>query len=136
VNDTMTLTCLIVDDNPAVLRAASELLGRQGITVVGAATTGEQAVSLTEQLQPDVVLVDIDLGPESGFALAERLVQGPVTAKTRTILISTHDETDFADLIAASPAVGFLSKSALSAPAIRRLLSGRVGATTGRPGRR
>jgi hypothetical protein len=38
------------------------------------------------------------------------------------ILISTHSEEDFADLIAASPAVGFLSKAALTAEAIRRLV--------------
>jgi len=40
----------------------------------------------------------------------------------RLILISTHAEQDYADLIAASPAVGFLPKSALSAAAIRDLL--------------
>ena len=42
----------------------------------------------------------------------------------RVILISTHSEADFADLIAESPAVGFLSKSDLSADAIRELLGG------------
>jgi hypothetical protein len=41
------------------------------------------------------------------------------------ILISTHAEQDFADMIAASPAVGFLCKSALSPGAIRDLLGGR-----------
>jgi len=119
----MTLRCIIVDDNPEVLRAASDLLEREGLAVVGVATTGEEAVSLMRDLGPDVMLVDIDLGPESGLDLARRLEQHVDTAGRRTILISTHDEADFADLIADSPAIGFLSKTDLSATAIRQLLA-------------
>ena len=73
----MRLRCVIVDDSPAVLRAASELLEGQGIVVLGVAATGVQAVRLIDELEPDVVLVDIDLGPESGFDLARRLVDTP-----------------------------------------------------------
>ena len=117
----VTLRCVIVDDNPGVLRAASDLLERQGIEVVGTAESGEEALAITEELAPDVVLVDIDLGRESGFELSRRLVEG-LSGGSTTILISTHDEADFADLIAASPAIGFVAKSDLSATAIRRLL--------------
>jgi DNA-binding NarL/FixJ family response regulator len=113
-----------VDDSPAVLRAASELLEGEGIAVVGVAATGEEAVRVMEELTPDVMLVDIDLGPESGFELARRLVHTRNGDRSRTILISTHDEADFAKLIDASPAVGFLPKSNLSGTAIRRLLAG------------
>jgi DNA-binding NarL/FixJ family response regulator len=120
----MRLRCVIVDDSPEVLRAASELLECQGILVVGVAATGVQAVRLVVELEPDVVLVDIDLGPESGFDLARRLVETPDRAGTRSILISTHDRADFATLIAASPAIGFLPKSDLSSSAIHRLLAG------------
>ena len=70
----MTLRCVIVDDSPAVLRAASDLLEGQGFAVVGVAATAEEALRRVEELRPDVVLVDIDLGPESGFDLARRLV--------------------------------------------------------------
>jgi DNA-binding NarL/FixJ family response regulator len=120
----MTLRCVIVDDSSDVLRAASELLEAQGIVVVGVAATGDQAVSLIEELEPDVILVDVVLGSESGFDLVRRLVQSVDTAARRTILISTHDGADFANLIAASPAIGFLPKSDLSATAIHRLLAG------------
>jgi DNA-binding NarL/FixJ family response regulator len=111
------LRCLIVDDSPALLRSARELLERQGIAVVGVAATGEEALRLVRDLRPDVTLVDVALGPDSGFEVARRV--GDTTA---SILISMHDEGDFADLVAASPAVGFLAKSQLSAAAIRRLL--------------
>jgi DNA-binding NarL/FixJ family response regulator len=119
----MTLRCVIVDDNPAVLRAARGLLEAQGIAVVGVATTSKEAVSLMKELEPDVMLVDIDLGRESGFELARRLSRTRDAAKVPVILTSTYDEADFAHPIAASPAVGFLPKSELSATAIRRLLA-------------
>jgi DNA-binding NarL/FixJ family response regulator len=110
------LRCLIVDDSRRFLQAARGLLERQGVQVVGVATTGAEAVTRTSTLRPDVALVDIGLGDESGFDVATRLGQTPV------ILISTADEDDLADLIAASPAIGFLPKAALSGAAIRRLL--------------
>jgi DNA-binding NarL/FixJ family response regulator len=119
----MTLRCVIVDDSPAVLRAARELLEGEGIAVVGLAATGDEAVRLVEHLKPDVTLVDIDLGPESGFDLARRLVDEPSAAASLSILISTHDQADFAELIEASPVIGFLPKSELSAAAINDLVT-------------
>jgi DNA-binding NarL/FixJ family response regulator len=115
---------VIVDDSPDVLRAASELLEGQGIAVVGVAATGVEAVRLMEEVEPDVILIDIDLGPESGFDLARRLADGLNRAGSRSILISTYDEADFGNLIEASPAIGFVPKSDLSATTIHRLLAG------------
>jgi DNA-binding NarL/FixJ family response regulator len=120
--DAMTLRCLIVDDSPRFLEAARGHLQREGIAVVGVASTIGQALEQAERLRPHVTLVDIDLGGESGFELARRLQQAPGSAASRVILISTHPEDDFADLIAASPVVGFLSKADLSASAIHDLL--------------
>ncbi len=118
----MTSRCVIVDDSLIVLHAARELLESQGIAVVGVATTGKAALALMQELEPDVVLVDIVLGAESGFDLAFHLAQSAEAVGSRIILISTHDEADFEHLIAVSPAIGFLPKSDLSAPAIHRLL--------------
>ena len=73
--------------------------------------------------------VDIFLGEESGLDLARHLVEdghGQGDAAT-VILISTHAEADLADLIAASPAAGFLPKAELSAKAIGRIVAGRPG---------
>jgi two-component system, NarL family, nitrate/nitrite response regulator NarL len=118
----MALRCLIVDDNMGFLRSARLLLEREGISVVAVASTGDEALRQAEELRPDVLLVDIDLGRESGFDVAGRLHSRPSTSRLDVILISTHAEEDFADLIATSPAVGFISKSNLSARAIRQLL--------------
>lgn len=117
----MNVRCLIVDDSSRFLATARNLLEHQGLTVVGVATTGAQALRLAEELQPDVTLVDVGLGRESGLDVARRLAG--VTTPAPVILISTHAEEDFGELIAASPAIGFLSKAALSANAIRNMLA-------------
>jgi DNA-binding NarL/FixJ family response regulator len=119
----MMMRCLIVDDSPRFLAAARGLLERQGVTVVGVASTSAEALQRAQELRPDVILVDIDLGGESGLELARRLHHQAGPAPERVILVSTHAEEDYAELIAASPAVGFLSKSTLSAGAIHDLLS-------------
>jgi DNA-binding NarL/FixJ family response regulator len=121
----VTLRCLIVDDNTSFLGAAHALLGREGLDIAGVATTSAEALRQTDELRPDVVLVDIALGQESGFELVRRLFEkaGDENGST-VILISTHAEADFADLIAESPAGGFLPKSELSATAIRRIAGG------------
>jgi DNA-binding NarL/FixJ family response regulator len=118
------LRCLIVDDSLGFLDAARRLLEREGISVVGVASNSSEAAQRIEQLQPDVVLVDINLGRESGFELARQLHSEEQSAPSRIILISTQAEQDYGGLIEASPAIGFLAKTALSAAAIRHLLDG------------
>ncbi|MEV1004475.1 response regulator transcription factor [Nonomuraea sp. NPDC050202] len=117
----MELRCLIVDDSRRFVEAASRLLELQGVQVVGTAATGGRALELASALRPDVALVDVGLGEESGFDVAGRLEAVPV------IMISTQDADDFAQLVEASRAVGFLPKARLSGPAIRELLSGHRG---------
>jgi DNA-binding NarL/FixJ family response regulator len=118
----MTVRCLIVDDSQPFLDAARGLLERQGITVVGVASTSAEALEQAAELRPDVTLVDINLGSESGLDLARQLSRRGDVAPSHLILISAQAEQDYADLIAASPAAGFLSKTALSADAIRDVL--------------
>jgi two-component system, NarL family, nitrate/nitrite response regulator NarL len=119
----MTLRCLIVDDSPRFLDAARGLLERQGVMVVGVASSGAEAVERATELRPDVALLDIDLGGESGFDVARRLFREASLANTQMILISTHAEQDYTDLIATSPVVGFLPKSGLSGDAIHALIA-------------
>src|ERR1700729_4187036 len=102
----MAFRVLIVDDNRSFLEAARGLLEREGLRVVGVAATSAEALQRAEELQPEVVLVDIRLGGESGFDLARRLAEQP-RAGLAVILISTYSEADFVDLIAESPARGF-----------------------------
>jgi two-component system, NarL family, nitrate/nitrite response regulator NarL len=122
----MVLRCLLVDDNAGFLAAARSLLERQGVEV-DVASTGSEAVRRTSGHPLDVVLVDLDLGGESGFEVAHRIheISGELNSPgpgVRIILISTHAENDFEELIEQSPALGFLPKSSLSVRAIQDLL--------------
>ncbi len=118
----MALRVLLVDDNDDFLSAAARLLEAEGLVIVGTASDGRTALELSRSLRPDVALVDIKLGGESGIDLTHRLAQEPGRDGLRVVLISTHAEEDFRDLIGASPAVGFIAKSGLSAAAIMSAL--------------
>jgi DNA-binding NarL/FixJ family response regulator len=118
------MRCLIVDDSAGFVDAARGLLECEGITVVGVASTSADALRRFEELRPDVTLVDINLGGDSGFEVAEQLHRAGGHSPSPVILISTHAAQDFTELIETSPAIGFLSKSALTCGAIHDLLSG------------
>jgi CheY-like chemotaxis protein len=118
----MPLRCLLVDDNNAFLETASLLLEREGLTVVGMASNITEALRQVRALRPDVVLVDIGLGDESGFDLAQLLAQDGQVGGAEVILISTGAEVDYRELIDDSPAAGFLAKSELSVRGISRIL--------------
>jgi DNA-binding NarL/FixJ family response regulator len=116
--------CLIVDDNTSFREEIRALLVEQGLDVVGGAGSAADAHRQIAELRPDVALIDIDLGGESGLELARQLRKEPRDgAKPHVILISTHDEAEYRDLIQASSAIGFLAKSDLSAAGIRRMLA-------------
>jgi CheY-like chemotaxis protein len=116
----VALRCLIVDDNEEFLASASRLLESQGLEIVGLASSGQEALRLAEALRPEVALVDVQLGEEDGLEVTRQLsADGRPIA---VVLISTHSRDDLAELIADSPAVGFLPKTALSAAAIGALV--------------
>jgi DNA-binding response OmpR family regulator len=117
----MDMRCLIVDDNDRFLETARGVLERDGIVVVGVASDGQAAVDQVDRLRPDVALVDVCLGDECGVDVVGRLERESL-AKPTVILISTYPEDDFADIVAGSPALGFLPKSELSGTAIRAML--------------
>ena len=130
------LGVLIVDDNLLFLKAARDRLEQGGLRVVGVAVTSAEALRRAEELRPEIVLVDIMLGSESGFELARHLAAHQRDGSPAVILISTYSAADYAGPIAESPAAGFLPKHELSADAIRRIIDGRgPGGPPGDPAR-
>jgi DNA-binding NarL/FixJ family response regulator len=123
----LPLRVLIVDDNAHFLDAARHLLDREGITVVGVASTGAEAIRRADECGVDLVLVDIDLGQESGLDLARSLMAGVNGGQRRVILMSAYPEEEFAELIDESPAVAFIPKSQLSGSAIAEIVGRRAG---------
>jgi DNA-binding NarL/FixJ family response regulator len=120
----MSFRCLIVDDSPEFVEAARVLLEREGVAIVGVASTIAEALELSQAVEKDVTLIDVNLGDESGFELAELLARSSEAGRAPLVLISTRSGDDYADLVEMSPAVGFLPKSDISAQAIIGFIDG------------
>jgi DNA-binding NarL/FixJ family response regulator len=116
------LTCLIVDDSPEFLEAARQFFADDAITVVGVAATSDEALNEAVALRPDVALVDVNLGGESGLDVAARLAGLP-NGGPPVVLISAETGSELAELVEASGALGFVSKTELSGDEIRKLLA-------------
>ena len=112
---------LIVDDNGAFRAAARQLLERAGFSVVAEAESGAGGVEQAKASSPDVAIVDVQLPDFDGFEVAERL--SDLDAAPRVILTSSLDGADFGALVAASSALGFVSKADLSGALIKALLT-------------
>ncbi len=117
----MTVRCFVVDDSGRFLAAVRLLLERQGMAVVGVASSSEDALAGIAELRPDVTLVDVHLGQESGLELVRRLTSELAVPPSRLILMSGRSRGEVPELSGGIVA-GFVSKSELSAEAIRALL--------------
>jgi DNA-binding NarL/FixJ family response regulator len=120
------LRALLVDDNQSFLVSVARLLRSQGVDVVGSATTlaaTREALNALADALPDVILVDVDLGQESGFEVVREVARSWPTIAA--VLVSTHAEEELGDLIQESSAAGFLPKAGISARALRSILGQR-----------
>lgn len=113
-------TVLIVDDHADFRESARALLEAEGFDVVGEAAGGEQAVAEVERLRPEVVLLDIQLPGDDGFAVAERLAASRSGAIV--VLISSREAAAYGPRLDAAAARGFIAKRLLSGEALADLL--------------
>lgn len=117
----VTIRAVIVDDDPRFIDLARRVLDADsGIAVVGSASNSAEAVERVEDLSPDLVLVDVRLGEESGVDLARRLDDHG--SSRRVILVSTYAAGDLAGVLPEGDRIGFISKVDLSPTAIRNVL--------------
>ena len=114
------MTVLIVDDHPSFRASARELLEAEGYEIVGEAENGAAALQLTRELQPDLVLLDVQLPDMDGFQVAEQLRQ--LTDAPAVVLTSSRDSADYGSCIQICGASGFVPKADLSGAAIAALL--------------
>lgn len=118
----MTATVLIVDDHPSFRASARAILEAEGFDVVGELADGASVVEAVLELEPDVVLLDVQLPDMTGFDVCARLETCDASA-TRVILVSSRDLTDFGELVDVSCACGFVPKGELSGDMIAALLA-------------
>jgi DNA-binding NarL/FixJ family response regulator len=111
---------LIVDDHLRFRATARSWLTRAGFDVIGEAADGADALEAAARLQPDVVLLDVQLPDTNGFEIAARLTVNGASSSV-VVLTSTRDAAEFGDLIAQSGAAGFIPKAELSGPRLSAL---------------
>ncbi len=116
----MAVRVLIVDDHVPFRALARMLLVLDGFDVVGEAGDGAAALVATRDLHPDVVLLDVQLSGDDGFAVAETLAADP--AAPAVVLVSSRSRADYGHRVTASAARGFIAKAELSGAALRLVL--------------
>ena len=114
-------TVLIVDDHPSFRANARALLLAEGYEVVGEAIDGESAIAAVEALQPDVVLLDVQLPDLDGFEVAERL--SGRRDPPAVVLISTRSARAYGSRLETTAVRGFIPKVSLSGAALAALVS-------------
>ncbi|OXM47027.1 response regulator [Amycolatopsis alba] len=107
----MTITLLITDDHPIVRDGLRGIFtADQGFEVLGEASSGDEAVALTEKLRPDVVLMDLRMPGSGGVAAIAKLAE--LRNPARILVLTTYDtDTDVIPAIEAG-ATGYLLKDA------------------------
>jgi len=111
---------LIVDDHPIVRRGISMCLShREQMEVVGEAADGREAIRLTREIQPDIVLMDIDMPQMNGLVVTEVLHRE--LPKVKVLILSMHGNTDYVLRIIQSGARGFILKEAPAEELVRAI---------------
>ena len=101
---------LIVDDHDLVRTGLRNILsGAGGIEIVGEASSGETAIQLNRQHQPDVILMDIGLPGLSGFETSDRILKA--SPKVKIVVLTAHTQAPYPTQLLEIGAMGYLSKA-------------------------
>jgi DNA-binding NarL/FixJ family response regulator len=117
----VSLTVLVVDDDPSFRGVARRILHAVGLVVVGEAGTAKGAAETAPKLRPDALLVDVGLPDGDGVTLAVELVALPW--RPRVLLTSTDPEAVAPWDVTRSGALGFLAKQDLPDAPLERLFT-------------
>lgn len=105
----MSISVLLVDDDPLVRAGLAMILqGDEQIKLLGEGSDGQSAITLTTELRPDVILMDIRMPILDGLAATEHIMRLP--DPPRIIILTTFDSDDYVMRALASGAAGFLLK--------------------------
>ncbi len=111
----MTVSVLIADDQAMVRAGFAAILDAQpGISVVGQAADGAEAVELARRLRPDVVLMDVRMPNMNGIEATRELMDPPARVEhvPRVIILTTFDIDEYVHEALGAGASGFLLKDA------------------------
>jgi DNA-binding NarL/FixJ family response regulator len=121
-----TISVILVDDHNLVRRGFRRLLEDDaGISVVGEAGDGHEAIELVTSLKPDVVVMDFAL-PSMNGAVATRRIR-ELSPSTAVLILSMHEEATYVRTCLEAGARGYLLKNAMDLAAGERVLDPRLG---------
>jgi DNA-binding NarL/FixJ family response regulator len=112
---------LIVDDHAGFRQSARRILEVDGYEIVGEAEDGRSAIEAARRLEPDIVLLDVNLPDLDGFEVAREIAKEP--GAPAIVLTSSHDREDFGDSLPFSRAAGFVPKDELCGAAVAALVA-------------
>ncbi len=104
----MAKTILVVDDSSIMRKMIKQTLVKAGHDVVGEAKDGDEALSLYQQVHPQVVTMDITMRGMDGIAAAKAILQ--VDADARIVILSNLDEEKFSREALGIGAKGYINK--------------------------
>jgi DNA-binding NarL/FixJ family response regulator len=107
--DSLALTVLVVDDHKSFAQLLGGALEASGMTLVGVADSGSQAVSMAEAFKPDLVVIDIEMPRQDGLA-ATRLIR-TVSPETAVAVVTAHRDPDWVTRAAQAGASAFIPKN-------------------------
>lgn len=120
------ITVLLAEDHMIVREGLRAILEAEGdIEIVGQAQDGRQAVELTEQLHPNVVVMDIAMPRLNGMEAARQILKA--APATRILILSAHSDEAYVDQVMSLGAAGYLIKQTsllILAKAIREAFKG------------
>lgn len=111
---------LLADDHPVFRRGIRALLGIEpDLAIVGEATLGEQAVELAAALQPDVVLMDIQMPGINGIEATRRILH--TSPHIRILMVTMYEDDEWVFMALRAGALGYVLKHADEADILRAI---------------
>ena len=122
-----SIRLLLADDHTMLREALRRAMEAAELTVVGEAADGDEAVRLTHELHPDVVLMDVSMPVLDGLQAVAKLRSKK--CRTKFVFLTVHEDLDFVGAAFSAGASGYVVKSHITTdlvPAIREVIEGRT----------
>jgi DNA-binding NarL/FixJ family response regulator len=130
----MTVRVMIVDDQEPFRMAARLVVeSTDGFDVVGEAETGEESIEMAQELDPDLVLMDVNLPGINGLDATRKILE-VADHRIVILLLSTYEESEYGPRAAECGAAGFISKSAFEPERLADAWAAATGASASGPG--